>query len=435
MSHTNVDQSRRSPFTSNSLSDLKYSSSDGSAVDSFGRLRVSDPRTLFDSKQLFDNQPLFWDDQELSGGGTSSTFNANTASSTLAVSTNTAGKRARQTFQSFNYQPGKGQMVAMTGILGSGSSGISTAIGMFDDTNGIMFENIDGTPSVNLRSFATGAAVNTRVTQTDWNLDRMDGTGPSLVTLDFSKTQIFHIDFQWLGVGRVRMGFFIDGVLIYCHEFLNSNRIAVPYISQPNLPVRYEIENDGTGPASSVVHMCSKVASEGGADNVGILQYESTTTNRASSTTHVSADVADTGYALIGIRLKAAYIGTVIHLESVNILAETNTSFEWLALFNPTIAGTFAYDDKANSALQTAIGSAAVPSTNTVTATGTVLGGGLVHSSGAGGARGGSITSDFQNALLLGANIAATVDTIVLAVKPLAVDADIHGGIEWRELS
>ncbi len=430
-----VTKVRHNPMSAVNYGSTKYSTLDGSLVDSFGRMRVSEPESLFDSKQLFDTQPLFWDDQVISGAGTSTAFSANTASTTLAVSDGTAGKRARQTFQSFNYQPGKGQMVAMTGILGAGEPGISTALGMFDDTNGIMFEVIDGTPSVNIRSFATGSAVNSRVVQSDWNLDSMGGLGPSLVTLDFSMTQIFHIDFQWLGVGRVRMGFFVDGALIYCHEFLNANVITVPYISQPNLPLRYEIENDGAGGAASIVHMCSKVASEGGAQNIGVLQYESTTTNRAGSTTHVSADVADTGYALIGIRIKSAYIGTVVNLESVSVLAETNTSFEWLVLFNPTIAGTFTYADKANSAMQTAIGNADVPSTNTVTATGTVIGGGLIHSSGAGGARGGSVTEEFKNALRLGANIAATADTLVLAVKPLAVDADIHGGIIWRELS
>ena len=75
-------------------------------LDAFGRSRVSEPYTVFDSKQLGSNQSLFWDDQETSGSGTSSDYSEDTSSTTLTVSATTAGTRVRQTFQRFNYQPG-----------------------------------------------------------------------------------------------------------------------------------------------------------------------------------------------------------------------------------------------------------------------------------------------------------------------------------------
>lgn len=90
---------------SNGSSLVRYS--DSQSLDAFGRIRTSSPYTLFDSKQLFDNQPLFWDDSEVSGGSTTSSHSTATASTTIGVGATTAGKRVRQTFMSFNYQPGK----------------------------------------------------------------------------------------------------------------------------------------------------------------------------------------------------------------------------------------------------------------------------------------------------------------------------------------
>ena len=93
-----------------SLDILSKSTGAGPASDAFGRLRTSEPYTIFDSKQIFDNQPLFWDDQEESGSGTTSVHDADAARTRIGVANTTAGKRTRQTFMRFNYQPGKSQL-------------------------------------------------------------------------------------------------------------------------------------------------------------------------------------------------------------------------------------------------------------------------------------------------------------------------------------
>lgn len=58
-------------------------------LDAFKRLKISQPYTIFDSKQIFDdsdlantveNFPLFFDNKEVSGSGTSTLFNVNQAS-------------------------------------------------------------------------------------------------------------------------------------------------------------------------------------------------------------------------------------------------------------------------------------------------------------------------------------------------------------------
>lgn len=384
--------------------------------DAFGRLRVSDPETLFDSKQIFDNQPLFWD-EATTGSGTSSTYSQAAARTRIAVSASTAGSVIRQTFMRFNYQPGKSQLIFMTGKLAGGDSGITAAMGLFDDDNGIFVGSEDGVLQVVRRTSTSGSAVDNAVAQADWNVDPMDGTGPSGYTLDPSNTQIFWIDLEWLGVGRVRCGWVIDGKIIPCHQFLNTNNLDVVYMSTPNLPLRYFIENDGTGPAAHVDHICATVISEGGNQNIGTLRYKST------AGTHIDANTANTIYGIIGIRLKTSALGSTIKLVEKSVLATTNDAFEWMIILNPTVAGTPSWSDETNSTVQTSV----ADNTNTVTG-GTIIQGGFASVASA-------VTGEISNAILLGSAIDGTRDEIWLCARPLTANSDIEGGLTWREAS
>lgn len=399
---------------------------DSPSIDAFARLRVSEPLTIFDSKQLFDNAPLFWDDQEVSGSGTSSTYTQAKASTTLSVSDTTAGKRVRQTFMRFNYQPGKSQLVFMTGTLGltGGGAGIKRGAGIYDDDNGIFFQDNGGAIEAVVRSSTTGSAVDNSVTQNDFNLDKLDGTGASGVTLDPLASQILVFDFEWLGVGRIRCGFVFDGVPVYCHEFNHANVLAGVYMSTPNLPLRYEIENTGAGSAASLEHICSTVVSEGGQNEIGSLNYHSNDDN------DIDANSIGTTYMLAGIRLKTTHIGATVKLLNQSIINDTTDNYEWVLVFNPTVAGSPTWTDKANSAVQTTVGSSANPSTTTVTG-GQVIAGGYVKSSG----NSGDVTLGVDSAILLGAAIDGTVDELFLCVKPLSTNANVSGALTWRELS
>ena len=401
--------------------DVNIVGKDSFSIDSFGRWRVANPLTIFDSKQIFDNAPLFWDDAEESGGSTGSTYNADGSLTTLDVTDTTAGKRTRQTFMRFNYQSGKSQEIFMTGILdgSGGGTGITQALGYFDDNNGLFFLNDEGTKKVVVRTKTSGSVVDNKTSQVDWNLDSLDGEGPSLVTIDWTKTQIFVMDFEWLGVGRVRFGLVHKGIILYFHETDNGNVITFPYMQTPNLPLRYQIENDGTGGAATIVHMCATVISEGGAEDNGILRYKST------EGVHVDANDADTVYALVGVRLKSTHLDASIKLTDFSVLAETNDDFEWLLYWNPTVAGTFTFGNETDSSIQSAIGATA----NTIT-NGTVMDGGFSAATKDGGLAGGSL----KNALLLGAKIDGTPDEIVLCVRPLSASANIQGSLSWREL-
>ena len=275
---------------------------DSPSIDAFARWRVSNPETLFDSKQIFDNQPLFWDEELESGAGITSAHSTATASTVITSTLNTAGTFTRQTFQRFNYQPGKSQLILITGILdrSGGGTGVQRRIGYFDDDNGLFFEDDEGTVKVVRRTSVTGTPVDNKVTQASWNLDVMDGTGASGITIDWTKTQIFFIDFEWLGVGRARMGLVVDGIPYYVHEFLNANVLDKVYMSTPNLPIRYQMVTTGSSPASTMEAICSSVMSEGGVDDLGVLRHQDSGSIAGLST--------GTTYAILGIRLKSTHV-------------------------------------------------------------------------------------------------------------------------------
>lgn len=389
-------------------------------ADAFGRQRISEPKTLFSSKLTEDAAPVDYDDQEVSGSGTSSTWNQNKAEVVMAVSDTTAGKRVRRTFQRFDYQPGKGQAITLTGRMGAPTAGITREIAYASDENGLGFR-VDGDGiSVFKRTYINGLVQEEVKPQTSWNdnamlddADPLDGSGDSGITLDPSKVEIFIVDFEWLGVGSVRFGFVIDGKAYYVHRMVHANRSDSVYMSTPNLPITYSIENDGTGPAADMAHICSTVVSEGGAEAVGKTGYIST----ASGT--ISANSAGTIYPVVGYRLKAANLGAKVEVASVSLLCSSNDDFEWLLILNPTVTGTFAYSDVTNYPIQRAVGS-------TATATGgTVLGGGF-------GNRQVPVSDTPYNQRYVGASIAGVPDEMVLAVRSLATNTVMRGGLTFR---
>jgi hypothetical protein len=394
---------------------------DDSQLDAFQRLRVSEPVTLFDSKQLVDNQPLFWDDQITSGSGATSTYNTNKASSTLAVSNLAAGTRVRQTFERYNYQPGKSQYIALTGVMGTGHTGITKRLGYFDGYNGLFFQQDSTGIAVVIRSNTSGTPVDTVTYQAAWNQDKLNGTGKSGLTLDLTKAQIFTIDMQWLGVGRVRFGFVINGVTEHCHIIYNANINSLVYMSMPNLPLRYEISNNGTGPADSLVQICSTVISEGGRTQTGPV---------------LSADMGATElitgnntnlFPLMALRLKTTYQMAMIDLDNFATTCTSGATYRYTLLLNPTIVGTaLSFSDITNSALQLA-----TPANTTTVTGGTQIVSGYLMSSASSQS---TVVANIPGDLRIGSNIAGVSDILVLAVQRITGTTEhFFASIAWRE--
>lgn len=390
--------------------------------DAFGRLRVASPLTLFDSTQLFDNAPLFWDDAETSGGGTGSAHSTLTAASTMSVSNLTAGVRVRQTFRRFNYEPGKSHLVMLTGVLAPAVShaGITRRAGLFDENNGLFFEEVNGTVYFVRRTNVTGTPQDNRTA-----LPTTYGSGE---TIDWSKGQILWIDMEWLGAGNIRCGLVRGGHFDTLHEEEAVNTLATVHMSTPNLPLRWEISNSGTGPAATVIQICSMVASEGGQDSLGKVRWRST------QGTHVDLALENTLYGVMGFRLKATHLGATVELLDVVLQLQTASSkVEWALVLSPTVTGgTYAWVAEANSPVEVAVPSTAPP----VITNGIFLAGGFGESGtpavGGGRSAGGSV----RTALFMGSMIDGTPQQIWLCVRPIAgsTNVDVEAGVVRRDL-
>ena len=231
-------------------------------TDAFGRQTVTVPYTLGDYKHLYGIDSNFL--ESISNGATIQ-YLANQACARLTTSSNSASRLVHQSKFYHHYMPGKSQLILSSFNFYAATANVTKRTGYFDDNNGIFFEQTgDGTLSFVVRSYVGGSPVETRVTQANWNRNKCNNTGPNAFTLDITKTQLIFIDFQWLGVGRVRVGFVHQGEYITAHVFDHSNEIPTVYMSTPNLPIRCEILNTGTTTGAYLDQICSTVISEGG---------------------------------------------------------------------------------------------------------------------------------------------------------------------------
>lgn len=411
------------------LQNVNIKAQDSASIDSAGRWRVSNPVTIYDGKQLFDNLPLFWDERLESGLGISAAHSTLTASTVITSTLNTAGTFTRQTFMRFNYSPGKSQQIQMTGVLdrSGGGTGVKRRIGQFDDNNGLFFELDDGTTKVVRRTNVTGTPVDNPFPQSEWNVDKLNGSGPSGITIDWTKIQIFELDYEWLGGGSIRMGLIISNLPIVVHIFEASNVLDKVYMSTPNLPLRYQMITTSSSPVSTLEAICSTVISEGGTPNLGITRYAST------EGAHVNANTEDVIYAILGMRLRTTHIGMTIKLLNASVAEHTGAKkYEWFMVFNPVVAGTFNYVDDDDSAIQIAKG--ATENTVTFSAASIKFDGGFSSSAQRGGPQ---TNAEVDSARQLGLALDDTRDTIVLCVRPVggSQNLDVEGSLTWRELS
>lgn len=314
----------------------------GMAVDAFGRMRVSNPLTLFDSYNRYVDTGKF---ATGTSGSASTSFDANSATLNMNVTTASGDEVIRESTRVFAYQPGKSLQILTTFIMNAPKPELRQRAGYFSTQNGIYLEQDGDTTYFVRRSYSTGSVTNTRVAQADWNVDRLDGTGPSLKTLDISKAQILFIDVEWLGLGTVRCGFVIDGQLIHAHSFHHANYITSPYMTTACLPIRYEITNTGaTGSASTFKQICSTVISEGGYELEGRPRSIGPAPSALTTLT-----TADTSYPLVSIRLKSTRLDGIVLPKDISFLPESNGGrLQYRIVKGATITGgtwTSAADD------------------------------------------------------------------------------------------
>lgn len=336
----------------------------GTAVDAFGRARMSEPVTLFDSaNRYFDNGTTNFANN--SGGNTQ--FAANTSTIDMNVNTTSGSFVYRESKRVFAYQPGKSLQILQTFVMNPAKAGLRQRVGYFGTENGFFLERT-GASTVQFvkRSKVTGVVADTPVVQSNWNLDKMDGTGPSGLTLNLDNPQIMYIDIEWLGTGSVRMGFIINGKMIPCHTFHHANLNSSPkgaYMQTACLPIRYEIENTATTASTSTFKItCATVISEGGYELRGRSRTVGT-----PITTPYSMATAGTYYPIASLQANTTnYIDAIAALKSISISPISSGTYHWKLVSGGTVnGGTWAATD-ASSVVQYNISATTFTSTGSV---------------------------------------------------------------------
>ena len=302
-------------------------------LDAFGRFRVSQPLTLFDSSHRYKDNNLW---SSLTAVNATYAFNQNQGLMDLTVTAASGSSVIRETTKVFAYQPGKSLLVLNTFVFAPSATNLRQRTGYFGNDNGIYFQLDDGVISFVERSLVTGTPSETTVPMSAWNIDKMDGTGPSGFTLDITKAQISWMDIEWLGVGTVRCGFVIDGKFVHCHSFHHANRIASTYITTASLPVRYEITNKAaTGVSRTMKQICSSVISEGGYELRGLQQAVSIPIDAP-----ITFAAANTYYPIISIKLRTDKLDAIVILTALSILGDgDNKNYNWQIRASGTTTG------------------------------------------------------------------------------------------------
>lgn len=389
------------------------------SIDAFGRMRVSNPFTLFDGALRYRDDSFKWS-QTVTSAGTS-TFLTNESSILMSVSGN-GSSVIRQSKQVFSYQPGKSLLALVTFVGNTPTSGLRQRLGYYGAQNGVYFE-VDGTTlNLVIRKYTNGSVDDTteKIPQSAWNGDRLNGQGGqnnlSGVTLDVTKAQIWWCDIEWLGVGSVRAGFVINGQFIVCHIFHHANILNKVYMTTASLPVRYELSS--TGPAGNMRAICSTVISEGG--------YVNRSVSRAVGTTLTGKDLSNTVYSpLVCIRMKSANIDSVVVPTKFDVYGLQLAAYSYRVIINPTLTGASWVSAGTDSSVEYDVSATALSG-------GTVVDQGIFVGSNKGGSASVS-SSEVDFSQQLGRTISGVSDIWCLAAIATTNNDDAVGVVTWQE--
>ena len=393
-------------------------------ADAFGRTRVSNPLTLFDSSHRYRDNNL-WESLIV---GTGSTVGFVTAQGliNIGIGTTAGSSVIRETTKVFSYQPGKSLLVLSTFVMNAPKTNLRQRVGYYGADNGIYLELDGGTLYLVERSLSLGTE--TRIPQSSWNGDKLDGTGPSGITLDISNSQILWMDFEWLGVGTVRTGFVIDGLFIISHSFHHANIIQSTYITTASLPLRYEIANTGiTTSSSTLKQVCSTVISEGGYELRGLQQ---------AVNTPITAPVdlpspAGTYYPVISIRLKSSpdRLDAIVIMTALSLMGTGNgPEYSWQIRASATTSGGTWTSAGVDSAIEYKIDG------GTVTG-GRILASGFFNASNQSTASVDILKEALFKFQLERNGLTGTPYELTLVCATNSAGADVFASLDWEEVS
>lgn len=402
----------------------------GAVSDAFGRLKVSNPFTLFDSSFIFDDNPYKWNHSTTNNSGSVAVSHlSNESSISLALGTSNGDSIIRESKRVFAYQPGKSLLVLCTFAMATPKTNLRQRVGFFGANDGVYFMTEGTSKYFVIRKSISGSVDDTteKILQSDWNVDTLDGSGdannPSGRELDVTRPQIFYCDIEWLGVGTVRAGFVINGEFVCCHKFhhANVNGFTGVYMKTATLPLRYEITNTGvTASGSTMKQICSSVLSEGGYEDRGnVWSVSSPITGKAISNTAWTP--------LVSIRLLSTRLDAVVLPQTCEVFGLENVAYKWGLFFNPTLTDASFVSLDSDSHVE-----------YDITATAMTFASGKLITQGffAGSAKGGGSllgSSTLQFAIQLGRTLGGVSDIVTLAAYATGNNDKAIGALAWSE--
>ncbi len=311
---------------------------DSPNLDAFGRLRTSSTRVLGEYRHMYGTTAPSSMESVISGNGTL-VSNLEKCCFLANVTTTLGDRVVQQTNQYHPYISGTSNKALITFKMDTAKANVQQIAGLIDDNNGIAFRMNGLTPELIIRK----QGVDTEVAAiSEWNVDRFDGSlnelNPSGVTIDLTKCHILIIDYQWLGVGRVRVGFVINGKIYPAHTFNHANQTTEVYTTQPSLPLRWEIKNTGiTSSNTSMMNICGAVYSEGADTEIGITHSISTGANITTVTSTTD------GQCLIALKLKDLLSGkpnrALARIKEWSVI--TNNDVNYKVIIAPNASSIF----------------------------------------------------------------------------------------------
>lgn len=391
---------------------VKYS--DSPNIDAFGRLRTAAVTNLLDIKHVYDKNPL--QVNEITAGTATSVFNQEYARVRMSTSSNN-DLVIRQSKTHPIYQPGKSQLFEGSFSNFQLETNVIKRVGCFTTTTASTYNSVfdgfflesDGTSNtISFQIWRSGTTIFSASTTT-WETNEFEPTN-----LDWSNAQLMTVDYQWLGVGRMRFGLVLSGQTVYFTEHNASNNESSVYMSSPNQPIRYEIRQVGSG-SGSFDMICSQVSTEGALNGL----YSTVGVIHSSTAT---LDTSGTKYPYIGYRLKSGYKAVTSQYSSLSILNTSNDNYLMTIEFNPTLSATPTWTDIPNSPFQYSLGVGAT----TITSSGHIMSS-LIGEAGTSALT--TIKVD-DNQIRVGSNVNGTLDEMWVCITPLGANATFLGTAE-----
>lgn len=385
--------------------------SGSASYDAFGRLRSSTPLSLFSDRGYINNE-LYWSTAKNAGGTINSIVPNLDSQVKLDVPTTSGAYVYRQTRSRFVYEPARSIFASQSCSLNPQKTNLRQRVGLFDTNDGLYFEDNGSEYRFVRRNSSTGTLSETVYSQSAWNLDKFNGSGASGINIDFTKSFVFIVDFTWHGAGIVRFGFLINGKPFYAHRVdLSINIDSGPFMGNPTLPLRQEIENTGTtASASTFSWKACSIASEG--------DFAIQGAGKAVRSGNIEKTISTTLLPILSLRINPATTNLSVIIGQYELLNTSNTPIIYQILRNATLTGTNWVDESDFS--QSDVSATAVT-------------GGQQTDTGFNNGRTGNLINSAKDQVRLGFDIDGTPDTYTIAARTVSGNADVFASIRFIE--